>query len=956
MKSLAELLESYGSGYLQAGRQFGLQLGDGQVWSERLLPHALEGEEGLSQSYRYRVECLSPDVGLELKSLLGLAAALTVEGQDGAPVVRCGVVSGAEALASDGGFARYALTLEPPLALLKLRHTSRVFQDLTPDAIIRQILDEHRAANPVFAAQQQLDFHLTQPLSPRSYCLQYRETDYDFIVRLLHEEGLAWRFDHSQEGTPHVTLVAFDDPYAVPAAPLERVRFHRSDATEQEDGLSHWESQRQVVSSKVSLASFDYQPVTTLQGGDGSHVEQGKDGQAAGTTLEDYDPQSLYYAQDPDQLERYARLRQQAHDRSAKAFTGQGTVRGLLAGQWFRLDDHPALDGKGSDQREFVVTRQQFAARNNLPGELAQQLPPSLLGQSALTSPTAGTSGAGSLSPTEAQPFQTHLTAQRRGLPLTPAYAHSDQAKPTARGAQTATVVGPSGEEVHTDAQGRIKVQFHWQRPDEHPTVGANRDDTSSCWLRVAMPSAGAAWGHQFIPRIGQEVLVDFLEGDIDRPLITGVLYNGSHLPPTFSGAGTLPANKTLSGIKSKEHQGGQYNELLFDDTPGEVRAKLSSEHGKTQLNQGFLTHPRTEGKATPRGDGFELRTDRQGALRAGQGLLLSTETQANAGGKQLARSGIQHQLESALALSQALGENATHQLADTVETGPEQIQPNNAKASKTPTGHLHHQVSALKAWEGGSNTDPEGKTAQDQTGRQPLMILSAPGGLAAGTEQSATVSAGTNLDLIAQRDTQQTSGRRWLHNVGQHISLFVAGVKDQIALKLIAAKGKVQVQAQSDALEITADKDVTITSCKNRVVVAAKEEILLACGGGYIRIKGGNIDIHCPGSSSFKAGNYLLTGPTNLGYPLPWFKTTHAYSVQFKIKNKLGEIQKNMPYKMYSKTGLEYVGKTDNEGMTKRIYAEKNLSFFLEQIYPKSTDTDDIKERTERFYDDDSN
>ncbi|WP_219909534.1 type VI secretion system tip protein VgrG, partial [Chromobacterium haemolyticum] len=205
-----------------------------------------------------------------------------------------------------------------------------------------------------------------------------------------------------------------------------------------------------------------------------------------------------------------------------------------------------------------------------------------------------------------------------------------------------------------TDQHGRIKVQFHWQRPDEHPSIGANLDDTSSCWLRVVMPSAGAGWGHQFIPRIGQEVLVDFIEGDIDRPVITGVLYNGSHPPPDFSGAGALPANKTLSGIKSKEHQGGQYNELLFDDTPGEVRAKLSSEPGKTQLNQGFLTHPRSNGKAEPRGDGFELRTDSHGAIRAGHGLLLSTEAQNGASGKQLAREQAQSQLDAAARVDEA--------------------------------------------------------------------------------------------------------------------------------------------------------------------------------------------------------------------------------------------------------------------------------------------------------------
>ena len=278
-------------------------------------------------------------------------------------------------------------------------------------------------------------------------------------------------------------------------------------------------------------------------------------------------------------------------------------------------------------------------------------------------------------------------------------------------------------------------------------------DDKSSCWLRVVMPSAGAGWGHQFIPRIGQEVLVDFIEGDIDRPVITGVLYNGSHATPDFSGAGALPANKTLSGIKSKEHQGGQYNELLFDDTPGEVRAKLSSEPGKTQLNQGFLTQPRSNGKAEPRGDGFELRTDHHGAVRAGHGLLLSTEAQNGASGKQLAREQAQSQLDAALSLSQSLGDTASGQQADTMETGPEEIGPDNAKAAKKTEGHLQHQATALKAWEAGSNTDKDGKTAKDQAGQQPLIVLSAPAGIASLSQQSQTVAAGTNLDLVAQRD-----------------------------------------------------------------------------------------------------------------------------------------------------------------------------------------------------------
>ncbi|AXE35454.1 type VI secretion system Vgr family protein [Chromobacterium phragmitis] len=855
---LNALLASFASAFGQENRLLTLELGSGHLAAERLLPLSLDGEEGLSRPYRYTLSCLSPDDNIELKTLLGLPARIGIADADGGETIRCGVVSQARLLGSDGGFSQYQLTIEPPIALLRHRRTSRVFQDMTVPDIVKQILSEHQAANPAFARAQTLDIQV-KPASPRSYTLQYRESDFDFIVRLLHEEGYAWRFIHlddvtergseaSRGNSPQVELAIFDDAHSLPGSKLERVRFHRSDATEEEDGLTGWEAARQIVPSGTALASYDYKPVYTQQNRDDSHIDQGQTGQALQSSLTQYDAPGLYYAGDEEQLGHYAELRQQANDLQAKSFSGSGSVRGLLPGEWFRLDDHPAHDGDAAENREFVVTAQSFQVHNNLPTDLAQHV---------------GTDQ-------NTAPFATQIQAQRRGIPLTPAFADTEHAKPKSRGVQTATVVGPAGEEVHTDAQGRIKVQFHWQRPDEHPTIGAGLDDKSSCWLRVAMPSAGAGWGHQFIPRIGQEVLVDFIEGDIDRPLITGVLYNGSHPTPDFSGAGSLPANKTLSGIKSKEHQGGGYNELLFDDTPGEVRAKLSSEPGKTQLNQGYLAHPRSNGKAQPRGDGFELRTDQHGAIRAAHGLLLSTEAQNGAGGKQLAREHAQSQLDAALSLSQALAETATGQLADAMETGPDEISPDNAKAGKKSDGHLQHHADALKAWEAGSNTDKDGKTAKDQAGQQPLLILSAPAGIAALTEQSQTVSAGQNLNLIAQRDANHTTGRRWIHNVGKSISLFVAGVKDKVALKLIAAKGKVQVQAQSDMMEITADQDVTITSCKERVVVNAKKEILLTAGSGYIRIVGGNIEVHCPGTVSVKGASHDLSGPASMNPPLP--------------------------------------------------------------------------------------
>ncbi|STQ91714.1 Uncharacterized protein conserved in bacteria [Iodobacter fluviatilis] len=857
--NLSDLLASFASAFSQEQRLISLQLGDGVAWGEQLLPQRVTGSEGINQAYRYQIDCLSSDAALELKSLLGLPVVLAVADANGDAIERCGVISQAQLLGSDGGFAKYSITVEPPFALLRYRRTSRVFQDLSIPDLIKQVLAEHQAKNPVFASVQTLDFKLSAEYPPRSYCLQYREDDYAFLCRLMKESGLAWRFEHLAGDTPQVQLIVFDDAFGLPEAAESAVRFHRADATEESDSLTAWNTQRQIGSSSVALASFDYKAANTSHSLSDSAIDQGDGGQQIQTSLEYYDPQTHYYASDSDQLSNDAKLRQDALDGQKKSFTGSGTLRSLQAGQWFRLEDHPAHEWDSAEQREFAITGLTFTANNNLPADLSQQL--GLVAPSLLATPAKDNA-----------PYQADFTAQRRGQPVLSHLGEQEFTKPTSPGLQTATVVGPAGSEVHTDEQGRIKVQFHWQRAAEHPEFGANLDDKSSCWIRVAAPSAGAGWGHQFIPRIGQEVTISFVEGDIDRPVVTGVVYNGSHPVPAFSGTGALPANKTLSGIKTKEHEGGQYGELLFDDTKGEVRTKLSSEHGKTQLNLGYLIHPRTDGKGEPRGEGFELRTDNQGAIRA-NGLLISTEAKGGASGKQLDHSPAQSQLESALALAQSLGETATNQLADTIETGDEgkTVEADNSAGSKASTGHLYHHVHASKSLEAGSNTDKDGKSkSQSQAGQQKIILLHGEDGVAITSPQSQTLSAGTNLDLVAQRDTNQTSGRRWIHNAGSHISLFVAGVKDKVALKLIAAKGKIQLQAQSDDIEITGDKNVKITACKESITVVAQDEILMTAGGAYIRIKGGNIEIHCPGKVSIKGANHEISGPASLKLALP--------------------------------------------------------------------------------------
>ena len=852
--SLSSLLSSFGSAFSQHARPIRLRFdADSGIAPDLLLAHRLSGTEGLSTGYRYELDCLSADMHIELKDLLGQPVEIGLLLPEGGERIMAGLVTSAQHLGGDGGFATYRLLIEPALATLAHRMNSRVFQDKSVPEIVTTLLEEHTAANPVFANSFTTDNQLSREYPSRSYCLQYRETDLAFIHRLLAEEGISYRFTFKGEAdaTPQHTLVLFDDADSLDANSQPAIRFHRADGTEAEDTITAWEATRQVTAGSTSLQSWDYRPVSALNGAADSRIDQG----SRGTALASYLPQAPYYGADTDELERYARLRQQAADLAAKSFTGEGVVRSLHPGTWFELRDHPIHDHDAREDRQFVVTEQRFTARNNLIAE-----------------DQSGTTG-GTNTGKPALPYTNRFTAVRRGIPIVPAYTEH-HAKPTAKGPQTAIVIGPEGEEVFTDEQGRIRVQFHWQRTHDHPEGGADTDDKSSTWIRVATPSAGAGWGIQHLPRIGQEVLIEFLDGDIDRPVCKGVVHNGTHPAPAFSGTGSLPANKTLSGTKTKEHQGNGYNELVLDDTQNELRVKLSSEHAKTQLNQGYLIHPRTNGKGEPRGEGFELRSDAAGALRAAKGLLLSAEASANASGKQLDRQALLQMLDSALALAEQLGEQARHQHAHLPETGKDnQLVEDDATPGKPgERGHQTQLTEALHNLERSSNTDNEGKTGQgQQPGGQQVVAISGPDGVAIASNQSTTIAAGTNLDQVAQRDSNHTTGRRWIHNAGESISLFVAGAKARIkhTIKLIAAKGNMQMQAQDGQLEATAQNDIVITSVNGKVVIQAPKEILLTAGGGYIRI-GKDIEIHNPGAQSQKAASFNLSGPASKNPILP--------------------------------------------------------------------------------------
>lgn len=785
-----------------------------------LIAWRAEGQEGVSTDYRITVDCLSTDALLELKSLLGRPAELLLRLPDGTRRSRSGLIAEVAQTGADGGFARYRLTLVPGLALLAHRRNSRVFQNLSVPQIIERILAEHRDRGGPWAAACRWQNRLCRDYPVRSTCLQYRESDQAFIRRLLAEEGIATRYAFSgadllDDAPPTHTLVLFDDPSEPPACVQPRVRFHRADATEADDTLTDWQAARQLRTASVQLASFDYKPVSTLLGEAQTAGNQGLQGTQVESLLEDYAPQTHYYGQGPDDVARYATLRQAALDRAAKRYVGTSRVRALAAGEWFQLVGHPRHDGVRPDDACFLVRELAWRAVNNV--------------STGVPAPLAGLLGGlpGTTQPPNEIDYESRIVAVRRDTPVAPDIA--PHPRPTAPGLQTATVVGPEGEEIHTDELGRIKVQFHWVRPGDHPDGGAAFDDKSGAWLRVLTAWAGDGWGQIQLPRIGQEVLIDFLEGDIDRPVIVGSLYNGQHATPHFSDVGSLPANRALAGIRSREIAGNGANQLLFDDTTGQVRTQLASSHAATQLNLGYLTHPRREGEAEARGNGFELRTDAAGALRAAKGLFLSADAQPNAGGAQMDRTPALRQLEAASTQAQDQGQTAARHNAD----------------AATP-----------------DDTDwaAEG---------EPQIVISAPAGIALATPQAIALAAGQDIHQTSGRDTQQTTLRRWIHNVGEQISLFVRGVRDQAAVKLFAAQGDIAVQAQGGTIELAASRDVTVTSTQDRIVVAAKEHITLTSGGAYIKLSGGNIDIVAPGMVKFGAAKYDLAGPSSLDYQM---------------------------------------------------------------------------------------
>ncbi|QGH67000.1 type VI secretion system tip protein VgrG [Xanthomonas oryzae pv. oryzicola] len=874
----------------QDGRILELQFaGQNAPRRNLLFPLRLQLTGALSEPFIADVTCLSQSSAIELKTLLGQRAGITIRHHDGERKVN-GVVTAVRQLGADGGLSSYRLRIQPALALLAYRRTCRIFQEQSVPDIVAQIVQEHRASNPPIAASFRLDQQLRQTYAPRSYCTQFDEDDFSFMHRVLAEEGINYTFVFADDqGAPTHTLVLFDDVNDLAQASPARIGYRRAEDATPADSLLAWQGERQVMTSATALVSYDYKPAASSNADDWSVIDQGEEGRAASATLRDYSALSPYYASDSAEYARYAQVRQTWHDQQAKTWYGGATTPGLEVGTYVEIADHPSLAQDSSEQRQFVVTEQFLDITNNLPADMTRQLPSGLLG---LSSADVGPppSLAAVPPPPEGAAQYLRFAGVRRGVALVPSRVPSLR-RPTASGPQTATVVGKAGEVVDTDEMGRILVQMHWPLAQEHAKGGANDDERSSTRVRYASPSASEGFGHQFIPRVGDEVLIEFLHGDIDRPIAVAVIHNGRRPTAAFSGARGLPGNRTLSGILTREHNGSGANELLFDDTTGQPRARLASTHQASELNLGYLTHARKDGEATARGEGAELRTDAAAALRAAQGMLLTTYARSQAAGHQLDRDELDALLAQCLELFKGLGDYAAQHCGQAVETGGQDA-----------------LRQALQGWPSGTERSAAGK---------PLMALAASEGMVSATPHSHLSYAGHNIDSVAQQHLQLTSGQATRVHAGQGIALFAQAS----GLSAIANQGPVHLQAQADALVANAQTNLQLTANTGEVLLSAPRIRLVAEDGSFLSIGGGGITLGTQGGVELHAASHALLGPSTDQVDRPGFGkdgTDQKFQLHYPSHSAdTPQLAANQLYSITLDDGRVVQGVSDANGLT---------------------------------------
>ncbi|HBN5966296.1 TPA: type VI secretion system tip protein VgrG [Acinetobacter baumannii] len=873
--------------------QFTSPILNAQVFLQRI-----DGVHALNDGLKAELLCLSTNATIQLKSFIGVQAAVDIVTERGELTRVTGIITHAQQGQSDGSLTLYKLTLEDPTALWKYRRNSRVFMNKSVVEIWEILFKEWQTKNPLFAASLSLDLSgLTQTYDVRPFVMQHNESDWNFLTRLLRSENISWLIDEAQHIVPStdtsiqaqkLRLIDANSQYQ----PLDRktIRYHRSSAVEQYDSMTRLTAERSLQPNVMHIQRWQAE-ILDQEEGIGSvqskhqHSEHYDNATLGLEQAWNYSPAWIGDLKGEDgvtksgnqQVERLNQNLNNYYEAQAKRFIAQTTVRDAYVGYYFELNEHPEIDQHESTDRSFLIISKSFFNQNNLPKDLNDQIN-GLLAQSnwAIQNPENSD---------ERQANQ--LILQRRHIPTTPAYnpqIHSPVTHP-----QRAKVVGPEGEEIYVDEWGRIKVRFLFTRSDDHSHdggAGTNNNDTDSAWIDVLTPWAGEGYGARFLPRIGEIVVIDFFNGDIDRPFVMGRIHEAQRQPTKFDNKGKLPDTKKLSGIRSKEVSGGGFGQLRFDDTPGQISTQLQSSHGASQLNLGKLSHPKDKAESEDRGEGFELRTDQWGALRAGQGLLVSTHKQDNAKGYHLDAEVAKKQLEGSQTNSKALSDIAKNQKTDEIES-IEQL--------KDFASQIQQQIAKFE---------------------KALLLLSSPDGIALSSSEDIHISADAQINQIAGDSINISTQKNVIAHAQNRLSLFAA----QSGLKAVAAQGKVEIQAQSDALDVLANKGITISSTEDCIEISSPKEIVITGASSQITLNGSGIFPKTGGKFQVNAGQHVFQGGASASVqsslPPPPKRVQGVLELFHEYAH--GEFVKGGSYRVVDNFGKEVTGKLDDKGFAK--------------------------------------
>ncbi len=501
--------------------------------ADKLLIRSATVTEQLGHLFEIDLELLSPDENLDFDKLLGPEITLGVGLDDGSSRSFHAFVAEFAQVGRLGDYATYRARAVPWLWFLTRTANCRIFQGKSVPEIVKQVFRDRGYTN--------VKDSLTKSYRTREYCVQYRETDFNFVQRLMEEEGIYYYFTHT-DSTHTLVLADSYSGHSQYSGYGSIEYFPPSDnAIREKDHIHDWQRMRNVQPGKYVVMDYDFEkPRATLK----TQYVQKRDFPKSDAEVFDY-PGGFIVSSDGD---HYARARLESLQAQYERMNGVGNARGLATGFLFKLTGHPRKD----QNKEYLIVG---ATHRVHAGDYQ--------------SGTAGTPDdyTCSFEAIDAkEPFRTPITTR----------------KPIVGGPQTATVTGPSGEEIHTDKYGRVKVQFHWDREGQ-------RDEKSSCWVRVSQIWAGKNWGWMSIPRMGQEVVVDFLEGDPDQPLITGRVYNADNMPPF-----ELPGNKTQSGLRTRSTLNGtadNCNEIRFEDKKGSEQLFIHAEKNQDIEVENDETH-----------------------------------------------------------------------------------------------------------------------------------------------------------------------------------------------------------------------------------------------------------------------------------------------------------------------------------------------------------------------------